>query len=243
MVRAVSGYCKAIRGKSFLYVIMIAIFVFVAFNASFLSAASSLTPTPTPQNRPAVTQQPPQKLPVQSPGDATKGCFTDLNGKMICPNSSSTSTQAGPLGAACKTAAGVNGIWVVTSSASSMTCATTGGTCYTPTGGMGKVWGTGTAMKCGGKGDYCPLPTGSGKVFDMGGSLACLGYGASCSRTLAGAPCTGCKVLGTSGNYMTYDCAKKYVVCPASAQAYVRLTPSTGQFGSAVPVVMLHVPC
>ena len=147
MERSNFGCLKLFRGNKLLNLksIMIAIFIAMAFNVSLLSVASlagTLAQTPVLQG-PVVTQPP--KLPVQSPTnvlDATKNCYVDQYGQMHCPNSGNTSTPAGPLGAACKTSSGANGIWVVTSSASNMVCATTGDTCWTPSGGMGKVWGT-----------------------------------------------------------------------------------------------------
>ncbi len=238
MERSNFGCFKTFRVKKFLKLqfIMIAIFV-MTFNVCVLSVISyadtlQRAPVLTP-----VTKQPP-KIPVQttSPTDALKNCYTDQYGKLHCPNSGNTSTPAGPLGAACKTTSGANGIWVVTSSASNMICATTGETCYTPSGGMGKVWGTGSSMVCGGKGDYCPSSTGAGRVFDVGGSVACLGLGSSCTRTLAGSACTGCKVVGAPGNYMTFECAKNYVTCPTTAQASVQLAPTNGQAGVPVQV-------
>ncbi|MBP1749174.1 MAG: hypothetical protein H6Q52_1713 [Deltaproteobacteria bacterium] len=232
------------RGKKFLKLqfIMIAIF-FMIFNVCLLSAisyaAAPLPQTPTPA---PVTKQPP-KIPIQTtPKDALKNCYTDRYGQMHCPNSGNTSTPAGPLGAACKTSSGASGIWVVTSSASNMICATTGDTCYTPSGGMGKVWGTASSMICGAKGDYCPSSTGAGKVFDMGGSLACLGLGNSCTRTLAGSACTGCKVVGAPGSYMTFDCARNYVTCPTTAQASIQLVPTNGQAGVPVQVGLFSTP-
>jgi hypothetical protein len=232
------GCLKMFRAQRLfkLQFIIVAIFIMI-FNFCLLSAVSYAAPL---QQAPApVGTKPPPKLPVQTPKDALKNCFTDQYGKIHCPNSGNTSTPAGPLGAACKTANGANGIWVVTSSASNMICATTGDTCYTPTGGMGKVWGTGSSMKCGGKGDYCPSSTGAGKVFDMGGSLACLGLGNACTRTLAGSACTGCKVVGAPGNYMTFECARNYVTCPATAQASIQMTPTNGQAGAPVQVLLL----
>ena len=96
-------------------------------------------------------------------------------------------------------------------------------------------------MKCGGKGDYCPSSNGDGKVFDMGGYLSCLGIGSYCTRTLAGSPCTGCKVVGAPGNYMTFECAKKYLSCPATAQTSVQLAPTNGQAGAPVQVAMNNI--
>ena len=85
-------------------------------------------------------------------------------------------------------------------------------------------------MICGGKGDYCPSSTGAGRVFVTGGNVACLGLGSYCTTSLAGSPCTGCKVVGTPGDYLSFECAKKYVSCPATAQASIQLvpTPNTG---------------
>ena len=242
MERSNFGCFNVFRGKKFL----MAIFIVMAFNVSLLSVASdaaTVAQSITPQAPAQVITQPP-KLPIQGTtilDQKTSNCYFDQYGQIHCPSSGTTSTPAGPLGAACKTTSGASGIWVVTSSASSMICATTGDTCYTPSGGMGKVWGTGSSMKCGGKGDYCPSSNGDGKVFDMGGYLSCLGIGSYCTRTLAGSPCTGCKVVGAPGNYMTFECAKKYLSCPATAQTSVQLAPTNGQAGAPVQVAMNNI--
>lgn len=219
---------------------MVTVFIVMAFSAFLLpstSYAGSLSQKPVP----AVTKptQPPIQNPTISPADALKNCYTDRYGQLHCPSSGTSTASAGPLGAACKTSSGANGIWVVTSSASNMICATTGDTCWTGSGGMGKVWGTGSSMICGGRGDYCPSSSGAGRVFDIGGSVVCLGLGSYCTRTLQGSACTGCKVVGAPGNYMTFECAKKFVSCPAPAQASIQLTPTNGQAGGPVQVSLL----
>lgn len=245
MGKSNSSSSKSIRGNSCrllskLQFAMIAVFVVMVFNVSLLpdtSYAGSLLQSPAP----AVTKPP--QTPIQNlgttPQDALRNCYTDRYGQIHCSGSGTSSTPAGPLGAACKTSSGANGIWVVTSSASNMVCATTGDTCWTGSGGMGKVWGTGSTMVCGGKGDYCPSSTGAGRVFDIGGSVVCLGLGNYCTRTLEGSPCTGCKVVGAPGNYLTFECAKKFVSCPAPAQASIQMAPTNGQAGGPIQVSLL----
>jgi len=66
----------------------------------------------------ASVAKPPVKVtPAPDSKNAAKDCKPDGTGKLRCPNSSGTSPTA-PLGSSCKTSAGANGIWVVTSSAS-----------------------------------------------------------------------------------------------------------------------------
>ncbi len=215
------------------------------FVASFALTARS-APTSSPQKVPLAASAVPKpagsiapKIPGPSAGvkGAIDKCAPDpRTGQMRCPGSGSTAP--GPLGAACTTAAGVAGIWVVTSSASPMTCAPAGAACYTPTGGMGKVWASADRMVCGAKGDYCVNAKGDGKVFVVAGSVACLSVGDSCTCP-AGTP--GCKVVGSS-SYMTFECAKRDVTCPVSSIGSLQMTPSNGTSNGTVQVSLKGAP-
>ncbi len=91
---------------------------------------------------------------------------------------------------------------------------------------MGKVWAAAGKMICGARGDYCVNAKGDARVFVVNGNVACLSVGDGCTCPNGG---SGCKVVGSPSNYMTYECAKRDVSCPASSAGTIQATPSNGQ--------------